>query len=131
MKTILSAILVAGCLLTSATGCYSTVEGKSRVGVPFLKDRITSLYERSPDAVFAAAKEVLAFNGTLTGENTVTSTLTAKIDNATVWVKVQEVEPGVTQIQTQARGKGSGSKVAIASEIDKQVALKLQSQSGR
>ena len=127
----LSAILAAVCLLTLATGCYSTVQGKSRVGVPFLNDRITSLYERSPDEVFAAAKDVLAFNGTLTGENTITSTLTAKVDNATVWVKVVEVEPGVTQIETQARGKGSGSKISIASELDKQVALKLQTEALR
>lgn len=126
MKTTVSVILLAGGLLVSSVGCYTTVEGNSKVGVPFIKDRIESLYERSVEDVFAAAKEVLAFNGTLVGENTIAHTLTAKVDNATVWVKVEEVEPGITRITTQARGKGSVSKIDIASELDKQVALKLQ-----
>ena len=131
MKTILSAILTTVCLLAFTSGCYSTVEGKKKVGVPFQHDHIVSLYERAPDEVFAAAKEVLAFNGTLTSENTILSTLTAKVDKATVWVKVQEVEPGVTQIETQARGGGGGSHIDIASEIDKQIALKLQTKALR
>lgn len=126
MKKILSLLVVSTCLLGLGTGCYSTVGGKSKVGVPFLRDRIESRYERGPAEVFAAAKAVLAFNGTLTSENTIDNTLEAKVDNATVWVKVEEVEPGITRILTQARSKGSGSKISIASEIDKQVALKLQ-----
>lgn len=126
MKKILSLLVVSACLLSAGTGCYSTVDGKSKVGVPFLRDRIESRYERSPAEVFAAAKEVLAFNGTLTSENTINNTLQAKVDNSTVRVAVDEIEPGITRILTQARGKGSGSKISIASEIDKQVALKLQ-----
>ncbi|MCB1128673.1 MAG: hypothetical protein KDM81_19415 [Verrucomicrobiae bacterium] len=126
MKTFLSAILTAACLLAVGTGCYSTVEGKSKMGMPFLRDRLESRYERTVEDVFAAAKEVLAFNGTLVGENTITKVLEAKVDNTTVWVKVDEVEPGITRVQTQARGKGSGSKISIASEIDKQIALQLQ-----
>lgn len=126
MKKILSLLVVSAGLLTAGTGCYSTVGGNSKVGVPFLRDRIESRYERGPAEVFAAAKTVLAFNGTLTSENTIDSTLQAKVDNATVYVKVEEIEPGITRILTQARGSGSGSKISIASEIDKQVALKLQ-----
>ncbi len=127
MRTNLSAIIAAVFMVTLATGCYSTVEGKNRVGVPFLRDRIESRYERAPDEVFGAARQVLAFNGTLTAENTITRTLEARVDNSTVWVKVDEVEPGITQVLTQSRGSGSGSKIGIASEIDKQIALTLQS----
>lgn len=126
MRTMLSAIITAACLLALGTGCYSTVEGKNRVGVPWLRDRIESRYERAPDEVFAAARQVLAFNGTLTAENTITRTLQARVDNSTVWVKVDEIEPGITQVLTQSRGAGSGAKISIASEIDKQIALTLQ-----
>jgi hypothetical protein len=126
MKKILSLLVVSACLLSLGTGCYGTVGGKSKVGMPFLRDRIESRYERGPGEVFAAAKTVLAFNGTLTSENTIDNSPQSKVDNATVWVKVEEVEPGITRILTQARGKGSGSKISIASEIDKQIALKLQ-----
>jgi hypothetical protein len=127
MKKTLSVVVGTLCgisLLTS--GCYSTVDGGSKAGMPFSKDKIESRYERPADQVFAAAKDVLAFNGTLTGENTITKSLTAKVDNNTVWVKVEEVEPGITKVTTQSRGKGGGGKVLIASEVDKQIALQLQ-----
>jgi hypothetical protein len=108
------------------SGCYSTVEGSHKAGMPFSTDKIESRYERPADQVFNAAKDVLAFNGTMTGENTIAKTLSAKVDNNTVWVKVEEVEPGITKVVTQSRGKGGGGKVRIASEIDKQIALQLQ-----
>lgn len=126
MKKTLALLLATFCLGSLATGCYKTVEGQSKMGAPFGTDRITSRYERPMKEVFAAAKDVLAFNGRLTDENLIANTLTAKIDNDTVWVKVEEVEPGITQIETQARSKGGGRRVGLAAEMDKQVALKLQ-----
>lgn len=126
MKRIFSAVIIAACLVGVGTGCYSTVEGDKRAGVPFLKDRLESRYERSVESVFEAARAVLQFNGTLTSENRVINSLEARIDNTTVWVRVEEVEPGITMVQTQARGSGSGSRISIASEIDKQIALHLQ-----
>ena len=76
--------------------------------------------------MFAAAKEVLAFNGTLTGENTIAKTLEAKVDNNRVWVKVDEVEPNIARVLVQARKSGGGGNVDLAAEIDKQIALQLQ-----
>ncbi len=126
MKKTLALMLTIGGLAGLATGCYSTVEGRSKAGVPFQKDLIESRYERSVDVVFAAAKEVLAFNGRLSGENTIAKTLEAKVDNNTIWVRVEEVEPGISRVFTQSRGKGGGANIAIASEVDKQIALQLQ-----
>jgi hypothetical protein len=127
MKLNLSvAALVLG-LLGLAVGCYSTVEGGKKMGKPFSKDRIESRYERSTDQIFGAAKEVLAFNGTLTAENTIAKTLTAKVDNNTVWVKVEEIEPNIGRVYVQARKSGGGGNVDLAAEIDKQIALQLQS----
>lgn len=111
-----------------STGCYTTQEGNKKLGVPFSPDKIEGRYERKPAEVFAAAKKVLAYMGTLTGENTIASTLEAKVDNNTVWVKVDEVEPGISRVITQSRGKGGGGKVGLASEVDKQIALQLQAQ---
>ena len=121
-----SAWLTGLCLLALTVGCYHTVDGRSRAGKPFSKDRLESRYERSTDQVFAAAKEVLAFNGTLTGENTITKTLEAKVDNNRVWVKVEEVEPSIARVYVQARKSSGGGNIDLASEIDKQIALQLQ-----
>ncbi|HTH49466.1 MAG TPA: hypothetical protein VMB21_18260 [Candidatus Limnocylindria bacterium] len=122
---LLTAISLGVTLLTAA-GCYSTQEGRSKFGVPLSKDTIESRYERSVDQVFAAAKDTLAFNGTLTGENTIAKTLAASIDNRTVWVKVDEVEPRVSRIFVQARKSGGAADIYLASEIDKQIALRLK-----
>jgi hypothetical protein len=125
MKTNLSFLLIMILLGTVLTGCYSTPDGRMRAGMPGATDTITSRYERPVDQIFEAAKEVLRFNGTLYGENTINKVLEAKVDTSTVWVTVQEVEPDVSQVRVQARTKGGGGDVHLASEIDKQIALRL------
>ncbi len=120
------AVLAVGVAAVAFTGCYSTQEGRHRVGVPFSKDTIESRYERPVDQIYEAAKATLTFNGQLTGENTLNKVLTAKVNDRTIWVRVDEVEPRVGRVFVQAR-KGSGAgDIALASEIDKQIALRLR-----
>lgn len=109
-----------------ASGCYSTLDSRMKAGVPFSKDTIISRYEFPVDQLLAASKEVLAFSGTLVGDNTVTQTLEAKIDTRTVWVKVLEAEPNITEVRVQARRKGGVGDIDLASEIDKRIALQLR-----
>ena len=90
-----------------------------------MKDTIESRYQRPTAQIFAAARQVLELNGTLTGENTINSTLEAKIDNRSVIVKVDEVEPGVSRVLVEARRKGGAADIDLAAEVDKQIALKL------
>lgn len=125
MKKNLSALLSACFLAVITLGCYSTVDGRVKVGMPFAKDTIESRYERSVDQIFEAAKDVLRFNGTLYGENTISKTLEAKIDTRTVRVAVDEVEPKICRVRVQARKKSGASDIELASEIDKQIALRL------
>ena len=108
-----------------SSGCYSTETGRTKFGLPFAKDSIVSRYNRPVSVVFGAAKEVLAFNGTLTSENLIDNTVTAKADSKTIYVKVTEVEAGVAQVATQVRGSAGGPDIDLASEIDKQIAIKL------
>jgi len=118
--------LAAGCLLTALSGCVSTVDGRSRAGLPFSKDTIESRYERPVAQIFEAAKEVLSHNGTLTGENRINNSVEGRVDTRTVWVAVDEVEPKVSRVRVQARKKGGGGDIDLAAEIDKQIALKLK-----
>lgn len=128
MKTRLSLLLAGICALCLSAGCYSTVDGHKKMGTPFAKDRLESRYERPVDQIFAAAKEVLANMGRLVSENTIGKTLEARIDNNTVWVKVDEVEPNISRVIVQARRSGWGGNIDLASEVDKQIALHLQVQ---
>jgi hypothetical protein len=125
MKKNIFALLAASSLVAYVTGCYTDLDGHMHGGVPFVKDKIESRYERPVDQIFAAAKQVLSYNGTLTSENTITKTLAAKIDTRTVEVKVNEVEPKVSKVVVQARRKGGSADIDLASEIDKQIALRL------
>lgn len=126
MKLNLFALLVAVGFASLSLGCYSTVEGKKKAGVSMSTDRVEGRYERKPAEVFAAAKQVLGFMGTLVSENTIASTLEAKVDNNTVYVKVTEVEPGISQVLVQSRRSAVKGNVALASEVDKRIALELQ-----
>lgn len=107
------------------TGCVSTVDGHVRGGVPFRKDTIVSRYERPIGAIFDAAKAVIASNGTLQAENRVNNSLVGKVDTRTVYVKVDEDQPTISKVTVQVRTSAGGVDIDLASEIDKQIALKL------
>jgi len=117
--------LLAGLLVTS-TGCYQTMDNRSKMGVPFKKDKIAGQYERSIDQVQAGAREVLKFNGTIVSDDIVNRVLVGKVDTRTVYVKLTELEPTLTQVLVQARTKGGGADIDLAAEIDKQIALQLR-----
>ncbi|HYG24700.1 MAG TPA: hypothetical protein VEH04_18150 [Verrucomicrobiae bacterium] len=118
-----------------ATGCVETVTGRKTAAVPFVKDRIESRYERPADQVFQAAKEVVAYNGTLVNEGIVYGqtnaigniirTVEGKVNQRTVWVRIEQVEPQVTGLAVQTRTSSGGSDIELAAEIDKQIALRL------
>ena len=114
------------CVLTLfvISGCYTAGDDK-HFGMP-TKDRIESRYERPVDQIFAAAKEVLRFNGTLFDENTISHTLVAKVDTRTVTVSIDEVEPKISRVITVARKKNTLADIDLAAEIDKQIALRLK-----
>lgn len=113
------------------TGCVDTVAGRKTTGVPFIKDTIEARYERPMDDVFKAAKEVIAFNGTLVnesllyGQTNLVKTVEGRVNQRNVWVRIEQVDPKQTSVAVQTRTPGGGSDIDLAAEIDKQIALKL------
>jgi hypothetical protein len=112
-------------------GCVETVSGRKTAGVPFIKDEVEGRYERSVDQVFQAAIQVVKLNGTLINEsilhnetNTV-KTVEGKINQRSVWVRVEPVDAKVTAVKVQTRTKAGGSDLDLAHEIEKQIALQL------
>jgi hypothetical protein len=130
MKKMFFGLLGAAVIAVGGTGCVSTVDGHKTAGVPFRKDRIVSRYQLSVEQVFTAAKEVLASEkgglGVLQSENRVNNSLVAKVNTRFVYVKVNEIEPTITEIVVQVRTDAGWSDVDWAAEIDKQIALRLQ-----
>jgi hypothetical protein len=118
-------LALTGSLALILTGCVSTVDGRSRAAVPFVTDKVEGQYERPASEVFAAAKDVLVFNGVLQAENTLNNSLEAKVDTRTVWIRVDQVDPKVSRVLVQTRTRGGASDMPLAHEIEKQIALKL------
>jgi hypothetical protein len=129
MKTILFATMLGAGLI--AAGCVSTVNDRSTAGVPFTKDRVEGRYSRTVDQVFQAAKDVVRKNGVLVNESilyqtNLVKTIEGKVNQRSVWIRVEPVDPKITSIVVQARTSGGGSDIDLAHELEKQVALALK-----
>jgi hypothetical protein len=126
MKSKIFALLGLSSALVFTAGCYTTVEGRTKPGMPFVKDSIEGRYERPQGQIFAAARKVLEYKGTLTEENSVTKTLAARVDTRTVRVRVEELEPNLCRVIVQARTKSGMGDVDLAAQIEKEIALQLK-----
>ena len=121
--------VIAGVAVLAA-GCVGTASGRKTAAVPWVKDKFESRYERSAPLIFEAAKEVVRSNGTLVSEATLHGTntvlaLEGKVNQRTVWISVEQVEPKVSLVVVQARTKVGGTDLDLVRELDKQIALKL------
>lgn len=128
MKNFLMVVAVA----ILAVGCVKTVSGNRTGAVPFSNDKISGRYARPMKQVYQAAKDVLAFNGMITAESTLATTnaapalaLEGKVNERSVWIRVQQVDPKITEVIVQARTKWGGKDADLVHELEKQIALKL------
>lgn len=129
MKKTLFAALVGAVIITA--GCVSTVSNTHSPAVTWSTDKINARYERPLDQVYAAAVTVIKNNGVIITEyvphdttNSVRA-LSAKVNNRNVWVRVEAVEPNLSQLTIQARSSWGVSDVGLASELVTEVALQL------
>jgi hypothetical protein len=133
MKTkILAAFAGVGMVLLAA-GCISTVSGTKTPAMSFGEDRFAGRYERSPDQVYQASVTVMNNNGVLLTEyiphdttNSVRS-LYGKVNSRNVWISVAPVDTKVTQVTVQARTRAGFRDQDLVHEMEKEIALQLQS----
>lgn len=100
--------------------------------MPFVKDKIQSRYERPVDQIFQASKDVIKDNGVLVREGVLynqtneVKTVEGKVNQRSVWVRVEAIDPKITEVTVQTRTPGGGSDIDLAAELQKQIALKLK-----
>ena len=111
--------------MAGLSGCTTAVDGRMTPGMPFVKDSVEARYEKPVLEVWTAAKDVLNYNGRVYSEDVMKSTLEASVNQRTVWVKVEPIDDKVTKVTAQARTKMGAGDVGLASEIDKQIAIRL------
>jgi hypothetical protein len=131
----ISTFAALAALAALAIGCVGTVAGSKTAGVPFIKDKIEARYERPLDQVFQAAKDVVAYNGTVLSEKTllhqtnavngIAKIVEGKVNQRSVWIRVQQEDPRITDVTVQTRTSGGGTDIDLAAMLDKQIALKL------
>ncbi len=132
MKNIFLAALVAAVVVTA--GCVSTVSGTHSPALTWSKDQVTGRYERSLDQVYQASVAVIQNNGVLLTEyiphdntNSVRS-MQGKVNEKNVWIRVETVDPKITEVTVQTRSSWGISDVDLSHELEKEIALKLASQ---
>jgi len=126
MKLRFVALMILCLAAFGFAGCYTTVDGGKKAGLPWMKDTIEGRYERSVEEIYEAALEVLSFHGTLVSENRANHSMTAKVDATTVYVQVEAVGPAITRVLVQSRTRFGRPDVDLSSEIEKQIALQLK-----
>ena len=121
---------LAGVVL-AATGCISTVSDTHTAAVPLEQDRVEGRYPRTLDRVYQASVQVIQNNGVVITEyiphdttNTVRS-LKGKVNECSVWLRVEAEDPKITSVTVQARTKWGGSDINLAHELEKEIALQL------
>ena len=126
MKMKLLALIFAASLTGLVTGCIETVDGRTEPGVPFVKNKIEGTYEVAPQRLFEAAKAVLARNGQLVAENLINNSLQAKVNQESVWVEVEAIDPKpISRITVQVRTRSGAGDVDLAHDLEKQIALQM------
>ena len=136
MKKIIFAALAGMAIVTG--GCVKTVSDTHTPAISFGKDRVPGRYERSIDQVYQAAFKVISNNGVVVTEYIPHDTtnnarsLQGKVNQCNVWVRVaSEDDPKITSVVVEARTKWGNSNIELAHELEKEIALQLQTQSRR
>jgi len=113
-------------VVVSQSGCIATADGQTKAAVPFRKDKLVSNYEFPLHRVCDAARLALKDHGVIQSENVINHSFVAKVNERWVWVGVTEIKPTLVQVVTQVRTRWGGTDLDLAAELDKVIALNLQ-----
>ena len=133
MKTKFLATFAGMGMVLFAAGCISTVSGTKTPALSFGEDRFSGRYERTPDQVYQASVTVLSTDGKLLTEyiphdttNSVRS-MYGKVNERNVWINVAPVDEKITEVTVQARTSLGLRDLDLVHELEKEIALQLQS----
>jgi hypothetical protein len=124
--------VLAGAAVIVAAGCVQTVSDTSTFAVsPGARDSVAGRYQRDVNTVYQAAVKVINNNGVLLTEyiphdytNTVLS-LSGRVNDRKVWMRVEQIDPKVSQVDVEARTKMGRVDLDLVHELEKEIALEL------
>jgi Protein of unknown function (DUF3568) len=131
MKMRILSGFVAVSIAIIAVGCVRTVSGTHSPALSWGEDSMSGRYDRSVDQVYQASVQVVQTDGTLLTEyvphdttNTVRS-LYGKVNDQNIWIRVEGIDPQITQVTVEARSKWGAKDLDLAHELEKEIALQL------
>jgi hypothetical protein len=122
--------VVAGAAII-ATGCVHTVSDTSTFAVSYGRDSVAGRYQRPVDEVYQAAVTVINNNGVLLTEyvphdyTNVVRQLQGRVNDRKVFVRVEQIDPKVSQVDVEARTKMGRVDIDLVHELEKEIALQL------
>jgi len=132
-KKVFFVLAAAALASTIVTGCVGTVSDTDTFALTPGRDSVVGRYNRSLDQVYQASVAVISRDGVLVTEyvphdytNAVRS-LQGRVNDRKVWVRVEQVDPRISQVEVQARTKYGVSDVDLVHELEKEIALELAS----
>ncbi len=114
-----------------AVGCVKTVSDTNHFATTWSQDSVTGRYQRTIDQVYQASVVVIQNNGVLLDEyiphdtTNATRSLQGKVNQKDVWIRVQVVDPRITQVDVETRSGWGVSDVELSHQLEKEIALQL------
>lgn len=131
MKTKILVVLATVTVLVTTIGCVQTVTDRKTPAIPLVKDSFENRYERTVDQAFEAAKAVVTNSGVMNSEsilhnqtNTV-KTIEGKVNQRSVWVRIEGIDPKVTSVTVQTRTPGGAPDMDLAHQLATEIGIKL------
>jgi len=129
MKKSIFAVLAVVAIIS--TGCVQTVSDTSTFAISYGRDSVAGRYNRPWDQVYKAAVTVVQNDGVLVREyvphdytNTVRQ-LEGRVTDRKVFIRVEQIDPKVSQVDVEARTKYGRVDIDLVHEIEKEIALQL------
>jgi hypothetical protein len=133
MKTRILTAVATAAVLIAAIGCVQTVTDRKTAAIPGLKDSFENRYERTVEQAFEAAKAVVSNSGVLNSESilhnqtNLVKTIEGKVNQRSVWVRIEGIDPKVTSVTVQTRTPGGATDMDLAHQLATEIAVKLGS----
>lgn len=131
MKKKILAVLAGAAAVIGITGCVQTVSDTNTFAIDYGRDSVAGRYNRPFDEVYQTAVKVIRTDGAVITEyvpheytNNVKS-VEGRINDRKVWVRVEQIDPRVSQVDVEARTKWGGTDIELVHQVEKEIALEL------
>ena len=130
-KKIFVVLAGAAVAVVAVTGCVQTVSDTNTFALSPGRDTVSGRYARPMDQLYQASVAVITRDGVLVTEyvphdyTNAVRQLQGRVNDRKVFIRVEQVDSRVSQVDVEARTKYGVSDVDLVHELEKEIALEL------